>query len=50
MRNEILINTSSRETRVALVENGVLQELLIERSSQRGVHGNIYNGNHQPKN
>ena len=44
MRNEILINTTSREVRVALVENGVLQELLIERTSRRGIKGNIYKG------
>jgi ribonuclease G len=44
MRNEILINSTSREVRVALVENGVLQELLIERASHRGIIGNIYKG------
>ncbi len=32
------------ETRVALVENGVLQEALIERSRRRGIVGNIYKG------
>jgi ribonuclease G len=44
MRNEILINTTSRETRVALVDNGILQELLIERATHRGMTGNIYKG------
>jgi ribonuclease G len=44
MRNEILINTTSRETRVALVDNGILQELLIERVAHRGMTGNIYKG------
>lgn len=44
MRQEILINVTSREVRVALVENGVLQELLIERVSRRGLIGNIYIG------
>jgi len=44
MRQEILINITSREVRVALVENGVLQELLIERLSRRGLVGNVYIG------
>jgi ribonuclease G len=41
---ELLINVTPRETRVAVVENGMLQELHIERSSKRGVYGNIYKG------
>jgi ribonuclease G len=41
---ELLINVTPRETRVAVVENGMLQELHIERSSKRGVLGNIYKG------
>jgi ribonuclease G len=41
---EILVNVTPRETRVALVENGMLQELHIERASRRGVVGNIYQG------
>jgi ribonuclease G len=44
MRQEILINITTREVRVALVENGVLQDLLIERTSRRGLIGNIYTG------
>jgi ribonuclease G len=44
MRQEILINITSREVRVAVVENGVLQELLIERMSRRGLIGNVYIG------
>ena len=44
MTEEILINVTPRETRVAVVENGMLQELHIERGSQRGVVGNIYKG------
>lgn len=44
MSEEILINVSPVETRVALVENGVLQELYIERSHGRGYVGNIYKG------
>lgn len=44
MSEEILINVSPRETRVAIVENGVLQEVLVERASRRGLVGNIYMG------
>ncbi|MGB9430513.1 MAG: ribonuclease G [Gammaproteobacteria bacterium] len=44
MSEEILINVSSRETRVALLENGVLQELYIERARHHGLVGNIYKG------
>lgn len=41
---ELLINVTPRETRVALVESGMLQELHIERASRRGMVGNIYKG------
>ena len=44
MTEEILINVTPRETRVALVENGMLQEMHIERSSRRGYVGNVYKG------
>lgn len=44
MSEEILINVSPVETRVALVENGVAQELYIERSYGKGYVGNIYKG------
>ncbi|MGD2113014.1 MAG: ribonuclease G [Gammaproteobacteria bacterium] len=44
MSEEILINVTPRETRVALVENGVLQEIFIERARRRGLVGNIYQG------
>ena len=44
MSEEILINVTPRETRVAVVENGMLQELHIERGWSRGVVGNIYKG------
>ncbi|MGQ9695595.1 MAG: Rne/Rng family ribonuclease [Thermodesulfobacteriota bacterium] len=44
MGNEILINVNSGETRVALLENGVLVELYIERNSDQGITGNIYKG------
>src|SRR5690606_10131857 len=41
---EILINVARMETRVALVDNGVLQEVYLERSRRRGMVGNIYRG------
>ncbi len=41
---EILINVTPRETRVAVVENGMLQEVHIERALRRGYVGNIYKG------
>ncbi|TBR44776.1 ribonuclease G [Marinomonas agarivorans] len=44
MSEDILINVTPMEIRVALVENGVLQELYIERSSRKGIVGNIYKG------
>ncbi|MGD2167411.1 MAG: ribonuclease G [Gammaproteobacteria bacterium] len=44
MREEILINVTPREVRAAVVENGVLQEIHIERASRRGLIGNIYKG------
>lgn len=44
MNEEILVNVTPRETRVALLENGVLQELYIERTRKRGLVGNIYQG------
>ncbi|MCB1567270.1 MAG: ribonuclease G [Xanthomonadales bacterium] len=44
MSEEILINVTPRETRVAVVENGMLQEVLIERASRRGYVGNVYKG------
>ena len=44
MNEEILINLTSREVRAAVVEGGVLREVLIERTSRRGLTGNIYKG------
>lgn len=41
---EILINVTPMECRVGLVENGVVQELYVERTSRRGLVGNIYRG------
>lgn len=44
MSSEILVNVTPSETRVALVDNGVLQEVFIERTESRGIVGNIYKG------
>lgn len=46
MSNEekVLVNVTPNETRVAWVENGVLQEVWIERTNKRGLVGNIYMG------
>jgi len=41
---ELLINVCLREVRAALVENGSLQELFMERAGGRGLVGNIYKG------
>ena len=41
---EILVNITPQETRVAIVENGALQEVSIERQGRRGIVGNIYKG------
>ena len=44
MNEQILINVTPQETRVAIMEQGAVQELHIERSSNRGLVGNIYLG------
>ena len=44
MTQEILVNLTPRETRVALVESGILQEVHLERTRRRGLVGNIYLG------
>ncbi|MGB9671101.1 MAG: ribonuclease G [Halothiobacillaceae bacterium] len=44
MSEEILINVTPQETRIAFIENGVLQEIAIERQRSRGIVGNIYKG------
>ena len=44
MQQEILINWSPQETRVAVVEHGAVQELHLERTLERGLVGNIYLG------
>ena len=44
MSEEILINVTPQETRVAIAEEGVVQELHIERNTSLGLVGNIYRG------
>lgn len=44
MSTELIINASLPETRIALMEGGEIQELLIERASGKGIVGNIYKG------
>jgi ribonuclease G len=44
MQQDILINWSPQETRVAVVEHGALQELQVERTLERGLVGNVYLG------
>jgi ribonuclease E len=45
MKSEMLINVSQpEECRIAIIEDGVLEELYIERASQESYVGNIYKG------
>ena len=44
MKREIVINASALEVRVALLEDGSLTELYLERQQHRGLAGNIYKG------
>ena len=44
MTEEILINFTPQETRVAVMQQGVVQELHIERTASRGLVGNVYLG------
>src|SRR5512136_1872319 len=44
MANELIVNVTPYETRVALLEDRVLAELYIERTKDRGIMGNIYKG------
>ena len=43
-KEEILVNVTPSEVRAALLENGVLQEVYIERAVRRGLTSNIYKG------
>jgi len=44
MTKELVINTTSQETRIALLESGHIAELYIERTREKGIVGNIYLG------
>jgi len=44
MSAELLVNTSPFETRIARIENGLAEEVYIERERERGLKGNIYKG------
>ncbi|MBL7685461.1 MAG: Rne/Rng family ribonuclease, partial [Deltaproteobacteria bacterium] len=44
MPNDLIINVTAGETRVAFLESGVLSELIIERHQEIGIAGNIYKG------
>jgi len=44
VNEEILVNVTPQETRVAVVQAGTVQELLVERTANRGLVGNIYMG------
>lgn len=44
MGNELIVNATAHETRVALIENGSVAELYIERTQDKGIVGNIYKG------
>ena len=44
MKQEIIINSTPQESRIALVEDGLLAELLVERKEEMGIAGNIYKG------
>ena len=44
MSNELIINATDQETRVALIEKGTVAELYIERSQDKGIVGNVYKG------
>src|SRR5690606_34516985 len=44
MTDEILVNVSPTETRVAVLENGLVQEIYLERTRNKGLVGNIYKG------
>ena len=44
MANELIINASLPEIRIALIEDGEIQDLQIEREAEKGIVGNIYKG------
>ena len=44
MKQEIFINSSLQESRIAIMEDGLLAEFLLERKEEMGIAGNIYKG------
>ena len=44
MSSEIIVNAGREETRVALLENGLVTEIYIDRQKDRGIAGNVYKG------
>ncbi|MFH1152544.1 MAG: Rne/Rng family ribonuclease [Pseudomonadota bacterium] len=44
MLKELVVNAAPHETRVALLENGTISELFIEREDESNINGNIYKG------
>jgi ribonuclease G len=44
MPSEIIVNAGREETRVALLENGLVTEIYIDRKKDRGIAGNVYKG------
>jgi ribonuclease G len=44
MTRDLIVSTTPRETRIALLEDGVVSELFIEREAHRGIVGSIYKG------
>lgn len=44
MANEIIMNVTKRETRLALIEDGQVSEIHLERKGEKGIVGNIYKG------
>ena len=44
MTEEILVNITPQETRVAIIQQGTVQELHVERAQSRGIVGNVYLG------
>ena len=44
MTREILVNITPRESRAALIDQSLVQEIYVERASRRGIVGNLYRG------
>jgi ribonuclease G len=44
MNRELIVTSTRRETKAALLEDGIVSELFIEREAHRGIVGNVYKG------